>query len=160
MNKSIIEVKPWGNDMNEEEYLRDRLQHQLEWYSKKSRYNKKWYKRLRLTEIVSASLIPFLSGMGERIPYSPWIIGGLGALIAVAAAASALFKFHENWIQYRTTAEQLKHEKFMYLTGINPYNGDDKFSLMVERVESLISKENTVWAQSTKKQDPATNKSL
>ena len=54
--------------MNEDEYLNNRLEEQLKWYSNKSQTNQKWYKRLRLTEIISASLIPFLAGMKDTIP--------------------------------------------------------------------------------------------
>ena len=144
--------------MKEDEYLKDRLEHQLKWYSEKSQHNQKWFKRLRLVEIIPATLIPFLSGMGDKIPYSPWLIGGLGVLIAVAAATSVLFKYHENWIEYRTTAEQLKHEKFIYLTNTMPYDTEEKFGLLVERVEALISKENSSWAATTHKQSNAEKK--
>ena len=144
--------------MKEDEYLKNRLEHQLAWYSKESQHNQKWFKRLRLVEIISATLIPFLSGMGDKISYSPWLIGGLGVLIAVAAATSTLFKYHENWIEYRTTAEQLKHEKFIYLTNTKPYETEEKFGLLVERVEALISKENSAWAATTKKQSNAKKK--
>ena len=136
--------------MTEEEYIDDRLNNQINWYSKKSRANQKWYKGLRLMEIVSAALIPFLSGIGDKIPYNAWIIGTLGVLIAVAAATSSLFKFHENWIQYLTTVEQLKHEKFLYLTNVKPYESENRFNLLVERIEGLISKENSYWAQTAK----------
>lgn len=144
--------------MKEDEYLQERLEDQLSWYDKKSQYNQKYFKRLRLVEIISASLIPFLSGMTEKSPYISWIIGGLGVLIAVSAAISALFKYHENWIKYRTTAEQLKHEKYSYLTNIKPYDTEEKFSLLVERIEGLISKENSTWATVTKKQSDETKK--
>jgi len=136
--------------MKEEEYVNERLNDQINWYSKKSQTNQKWYKNLRLAEIISASLIPFLSGMGDKVPYNAWIIGALGVLIAIATATSSLFKFHENWIQYRTTVEQLKHEKFPYLTKVKPYESEDRFNLLVERVEGLISKENSYWAKSVK----------
>ncbi|NKC16680.1 MAG: DUF4231 domain-containing protein [Gammaproteobacteria bacterium] len=138
--------------MNEEGYLKERLDDQLTWYSKKSQHNRKWFKRLRLMEIVSAALIPFLSGMGDKVAYSQWIIGGLGVGIAIAAAITALFKYQENWIEYRTTAEQLKHEKYVYLTNAKPYDTEEKFHLLVERVESLISKENSAWASMARKQ--------
>lgn len=137
--------------MNESEYTQQRLEDQIAWYSKKSAWNQTRYNWLRLTEICSAVLIPFLSGMGERIPYGAWVIGILGVLIALAAAAGSLFKFHENWIQYRTTTEQLKHEKFLFLTGTRPYDDQEKFGEFVQRVESLISKENSSWAQVAKK---------
>ncbi len=133
--------------MNEEKYLKDRLEDQLGWYEAKSKYCQNWYKGLRLVEILFAALIPFLSGVGEKVPYHAWIIGGLGVVIAVAAGASSLSKFHENWIQYRTTAEQLKHEKYLYITNVNPYDLKDKFPLLVQRVEGLISKENSNWAK-------------
>lgn len=137
--------------MNESDYIQQRLEDQIAWYSDKSEWNQARYKWLRLTEICSAAVIPFLSGMGERVPCGTWIIGTLGVLIALAAAAGSLFKFHENWIQYRATAEQLKHEKFLFLTKTRPYDDQDRFASLVQRIESLISKENSSWAQVTKK---------
>lgn len=132
--------------MTEEDYVKERLDDQQTWYSRKSQYNQNCFKRLRMVEIVSAAIIPFLSGMAGKIDYSQWFIGGLGVLIAVSAAITELFKYQENWIKYRTTAEQLKHEKFIYLTNAKPYDTKDKFTLLVERVELLISKENSAWA--------------
>lgn len=153
----LVEILPMNRisknpNMDKEEYLKQRLDDQLAWYSKKSQYNQKCFKHLRLVEIISASLIPFLSGMGDKVPYSQWIIGGLGVFIAVAAAITALFKYQENWIEYRTTAVQLRHEKYIYLTGAKPYDTEDNFHLLVERVESLISKENSAWAVMVRKQ--------
>ncbi len=136
--------------MTEDEYLSERLEDQIRWYSKKSQANQKYYKRLRLVEIVCASLIPFLAGIGNDLPYSKWIIGNLGVIIAISAGASSLYKFQENWTQYRTTAEALKQEKYLYLTEASPYHEDNKFLQLVERVESLISSENTQWALYTK----------
>ena len=136
--------------MNEEKYIKERLDDQIQWYSKESRFNQKFHKLLRLTEIISAALIPFLAGMVGKIPYSTWIIGSLGVVIAVCAGASSLWKFHENWIQYRTSAETLKHEKYLYLTKSYPYNEENKenaLNYFVKRVENLISKENTQWAR-------------
>ena len=136
--------------MTETEYIEERLEGQIRWYARQSSRNKAWYKSLRMTEIACASLIPFLSGMGEKIPAGSWIIGTLGALIAVSAAAGSLFKFHENWLQYRSTAEQLKHERFLFLTRTKPYDDQDQFGELVQRVEGLISKENLSWVQATK----------
>lgn len=133
--------------MNQDEYIEQRLQDQIGWYSGKSAWNQRGFKWLRLMEIISAALIPFLSAMGDRVPAGPWVIGLLGVVIAVAAAAGSLYKFHENWIQYRTTAEQLKHEKFLFLTGTRPYDDEeDRLPLLVQRVEGLLSKEHSAWA--------------
>ena len=71
-------------------------------------------------------------------------------LIAIAAATGGLFKYHENWIQYRATSEALKHEKFLFLGGSAPYDGENAFQLLVQHVEGLISKENTNWTIAVK----------
>ena len=117
--------------MDEKQYLSERLEKQIDWYNKKSQYNQKWFKSLRLTEIVCAALIPFLSASGEKIPYGVLLTGGLGIVIAVSAAASALYKFHENWIQYRSSVDQLEHEKFLYMTNTEPFNVADKLPVLV-----------------------------
>ena len=131
--------------MDEKQYFSERLDDQIKWYSSKSRYNQKMYKRLGLLEIISASLIPLLSGLSSMISYSEWIIGILGVIIAVAAGASALYKFHENWMAYRTTLEALKHEKLLYLTQTAPYDNDERFQTLVSRSESIIANENQNW---------------
>jgi hypothetical protein len=137
--------------MKEEEYLAERLNDQIVWYDQKSQTNQKWFKRLRLLEIIAAAIIPFLAGIGSSTPYYSVLIGTLGALIAVSAGLSALYKYHENWIEYRTTSETLKHEKFLYQTKCVPYNSEDAFCRLVQRVEGLISKENTQWSRYAEK---------
>lgn len=137
--------------MNEEEYLNDRLNDQIDWYDKKSQTNQKWFKRLRLLEIIAAAIIPFLAGIGSSIPYYLIIIGGLGVIIAVSVGLSALYKYHENWIEYRTTSESLKHEKYLFQAKYSPYDNNNAFCKLVQRVEGLISKENTQWSRYVEK---------
>ncbi len=79
--------------MNEDQYFSERLDDQIDWYDSKSQFNQRWFKRLHLTEIVCASLIPFLSGLSSSINYSEWIIGILGVAIAISAASISMYKF-------------------------------------------------------------------
>jgi hypothetical protein len=78
-------------------------------------------------------------------------IGALGVLVAVIASLLGLLHLQEHWIQYRATAESLKRRNFLFLTQTEPYDKDDAFHLLVQRVEALLSKENTDWAQSMMK---------
>lgn len=133
--------------MTEEQYVATRLEEQLAWYDKKSSWNQKWFRRTQLLQIIVAALIPFISGVGDSIPYGSVLVGALGIVIAIATATSTLYKFQENWVQYRATAEQLRHERFMFLTGVEPYNGTGSFGFLVQRIESLIAKENAAWAK-------------
>ena len=135
--------------MSPEDYITERLDDQIKWYSSKSSHNQKRYKQLRIIEIVSAAIIPFIAGMGDKICYSNWIIGILGMIVAITAGLITLHKNHEIWIQYRTTSEQLKHEKYLHLTSCPPYNDDDALNHLVSKVEGIISKENSSWKQNS-----------
>lgn len=151
--------------MNEQEYIEQRLEDQQRWYDAKSQQNQLWYKRLKAIEIIAAAMIPLLAGFPELIPQgllfpesfplSQLVLGMLGVVIAVCVGISGMNKYQENWLAYRTTAETLKHEKFLYLTKTPPYDSDEAFSQLVSRIESLISKENSQWASvnATKKKN-------
>jgi uncharacterized protein DUF4231 len=133
--------------MTPEEYIEARLDQQIHWYSAKSRSNQVWFKVLRLLEIVFACASPFLvSQITEDTSGLKIIVGALGVCVAVIAGIVSLYRFQENWIEYRSTAESLKHEKFLFLTKSPPYERENSFHAFVSNVESLISKENTNWS--------------
>jgi len=140
--------------MTSERYMKDRVQDQYDWYNAKSGWNQRWFKRLQMLQIISAAIIPFLSGMDMKdSSWIPLVIGALGVIIAIISGANALWKFQENWTQYRTTAEQLQHERFLFETGVAPYDDDrSAFPFFVKRIEGLISKENSAWAEMTQGQ--------
>ena len=131
-----------------EEYIEQRLNDQIGWYDRKSTANQRWFKRLRFAEIVAAATIPFLSGFADKSSSIKIAIGALGVFVAVIASVLGLLQLQVHWMQYRATAELLRKEKFLFLTQTDPYNKDDAFHLFVQRVEALLSKENTEWAQS------------
>jgi hypothetical protein len=120
-------------------------------YDRKSRTNQRCFKSLRLTEIIAAATIPFLSGFaGNSFPIKI-AIGGLGVVVAVIASLLGLLHLQEHWIGYRATAESLEREKFLFLTQTEPYDKGDAFHLLVQRVEALLSIEGTEWVQSMMK---------
>ncbi len=138
--------------MNETEYLEERVEDQINWFDRKSGINKKWYRRCQLVQLLAASLIT-LSGIfiGDNIFYLQYLIPFLGAIIAIISGILSLYKFQENWLQYRTTAENLQQEKYLFLGRSTPYDGDEPLKLFVERVESMISHENSNWSQYMRK---------
>lgn len=136
--------------MKSEEYIKSRLEDQISWYDSKSQSAQKNYKRSGLVEFICAASIPFLAGfLSADTVILKVIIGLLGVIVAVITAVKGLYQWNEDWFQYRTTCESIKKEKFLYLTGTEPYDFEEKqnLSLLVQRVESLVSKENTNWAQ-------------
>ncbi len=136
--------------MTPDEYINERLNDQIGWYDQKSQRAQRFFKSLRTMEIISAGIIPLLAGFGSGATWSVITVGVLGAIVAILAAFISLNKYQENWIEYRTTCETLRHEKYLFLTNTEPYNEPEPFGLFVQRIETLISKENSAWSLSTK----------
>jgi hypothetical protein len=133
-----------------EKYLVDRYQDQTDWYQAKASVNKKQYQRLQWGVIVLAAIVPVLVTLTSITPDTRGWVWGVtilfSMLLAVGTAGIKTFKFQENWINYRATAERLIQEKIFFDTDIGEYRSvDDKESLFVERVETIIAGENVGW---------------
>jgi len=131
----------------------ERLEDQLGWYDRKSNRAQRWYKGLKIVEVGSAALIPFLAGI-DAPSYST---GGLGILIVILEGVQHLNQYQHNWIAYRSTCEYLKHEKYLFLAKAGPYSkAENPTQLLAERAESLVSQEHAKWISSQKPaKDPA-----
>lgn len=141
--------------MNQEDYLKDRVDDQIAWYEKKSGQNKKNYHRAKVIEVVLAVLLPFISGFDNIYGIEVITIAGfIGVIIAIISGVSVLYKHHDKWIEYRTTVETLKQERYMFVTNSGPYK-EKNFQAFVERFESIISNENSNWAEISRKQEEA-----
>jgi hypothetical protein len=135
--------------MSPEEYLKERVEEQIDWYSKRADRAKSGFQICRATELIGAAMIPFAAGF---LACGKVVSALLGMIVAVSAGFASLFQFQQNWIEYRTTSETLKKERMHFLTHTAPYDDDDAFSELVQRIETLVSKENINWSQYTKQQ--------
>lgn len=121
----------------------ERARDQIAWYDRKSQQNQRWFKRLKICEIVTAAAIPFAASVSAPL----WVVGAGGALIVVMESLQQLQQYQQNWITYRATCERLKHEQFLFLAGAGPYAEVlDPEALLAERVEGLVSQEHAAWA--------------
>ncbi len=123
-----------------------RLEDQISWYDRKSGDNQRRYKWLKLLEIAVAAALPVVAAVHSPV----WVTGGLAAVIVVLEGAQHLYQFQQNWITYRSTAEALKHERYLYLAQAGPYSDDDRHRELAERLEGLISQEHAKWTASQK----------
>ena len=129
-----------------------RLEDQINWYNRRSKRCQRWYKIIKIIEIIAAALIPFLSALHiSENNNGHHILGTVTALLGVAITILEgllqLNQFQHNWITYRATCEALKHEKYLYLASAGDYaKASNPLALLAERIEALGSQENTRWA--------------
>jgi len=122
-------------------YLKDRYNSSIAWYDKKSSKNKKVYYSLQIAMIVLAAITPVLAVIEQK-----WLTVLTASAVTILASLLKFGKFEENWINYRTICETLKKEQFLYQASLGDYSrSENKEQIFVDRVESLISRENTLW---------------
>lgn len=131
--------------MKEFDYIKDRLDDQIAWYSKKSQLNQKYYKRLQLLQIVLAVSIPILTLLLDHNDWIKFIIAVNGGLIAFIESANRVYNFKDLWTKYRLTTEALKREKIFYETQSVPYYKSANIDELIMRCERIMSEENTYW---------------
>ena len=121
-----------------------RLDDQIDWYDRKGLYHQAWYRRLKLVSIVAAALVPVVSAFDGMA----LLTGLLGVAVVVSEGLQHINQHHENWIRYRATCENLRHEKYLYLARSSRYAklGDDEaLRRLAAHVESILAEESDDW---------------
>jgi Protein of unknown function (DUF4231) len=133
--------------MDENHATWERLEDQITWYDGKSRRAQRMYKGIQAISVAAAAAIPIVA------PWSPWQVAAiLGSVIAVLQALQALNQYQHNWITYRSTCEELKHEKYLFLAKAGPYeDAIDPDRLLAERIEETVSQEHAKWVAAREK---------
>lgn len=136
------------------DYLTERYQGQIDWYDRKARSSQEFYRWMQWSLIVLAALTPILIELdlnkliGTGFEHLATLTA---ALVAILTAGLKTFNYQENWINYRATCETLRKEKYYLDAGLGEYaRATDKEAIFVDRVENLISRENTIWVTAHK----------
>jgi hypothetical protein len=126
-----------------------RLEDQITWYERKSAQNQQRFKILKGVQLVAAATIPVVATLDAHAA----LTASLGALIVVVEGFQQLNQYQQNWTLYRSNAEALKHEKFLFLARAGPYASvRDGHALLADRIEGLISQEHAKWVSARREQ--------
>lgn len=132
--------------MTEQDYLSQRIDDQINWYSNKSTFNKKRYQFIKALVIIISASIPVLAiAIKGDDNMLKMLVGIAGVLIVVFEGILSLYKYKDIWLKYRMTSEMLNREKILYLTSSGPYKTNKKLQSFVERAEAIMSEENKNW---------------
>ncbi len=139
-----------------------RLEDQAHWYGGRSKRAQRIYKCTKVVEIVAAALIPFFTGL--KFKHFELVVGSFGVMITILEGILQLNQYQQIWTMYRATSEALTHEKYLFLAIAGPYAtaGVNPPVLLAERIETIMSQENTKWVsvqdQSGKSKDSGTQR--
>ncbi len=136
-----MENKNNTNNINAENYLNG----YLDYYEGKSILNKKRYSAFVVLNIVISALIPFATLFIDVYIPAKYIVAMMGSTITIISALNSTFGYHKHWIEYRTVAESLKHQKVLYMNNCYPYNVENKGELLILMINSILELENRNW---------------
>jgi hypothetical protein len=133
-----------AHDPTADDPVWERLEDQIDWYDRKSVAAQRAYKRLKLAELVVATAVPVVAAL--QVPAA--VTAVLAAVVVIAEGVQQLYQWQTNWVLYRSTAEALKHEKYLYLAAAGPYATTNRRNILAQRLEGLISQEHAKWTDS------------
>ena len=111
--------------------------------SKTANRQKIWFYTCSITTLLcSLTTIPFVSV--QTIP--TWISILTATVTALSQGINSIFKFHEQWISYRSTSENLKSEYFKYINEIDEYeNLSEREKIFAKNVNKIVTQNNLTW---------------
>lgn len=146
-----------GLDGPRAEYMTSRWASQTRWLDGRAGRAHRAYVLFRLVTIVGGVLLPAAVNLGSGAARQatsaagaeqaggalpPWIAVALGVAVAIAAAVEGFFRFGERWRHYRSVAERMKAEGWLFAERAGPYAGaataDAAFQRFVGRVEEIL----------------------
>lgn len=129
-------------------YIKNRLQEQMNYYHKTCMKLQKEYNWLSILSIVSTAFISVFTLAVTDWLFSKYIVAMLSAFSTVLTSILLLHKTKENQVNYRRTYEMLKTEHIFFLNGIEKYkdkNLQERRDLFIETCENLMQSEHSIW---------------
>ncbi|MCM2426145.1 DUF4231 domain-containing protein [Streptomyces sp. RKAG337] len=130
--------------MTPERYIETRLAQYQKWYDRKAVRTKAMHLRMRTLSVVGGALVPVL--VNVDLPFSRLTATVLSLVVVVSVSLESVYRYREQWKNYRSTEQLLGHERVYFQTKVGPYAGlaDGKaFVTLVGRVEKAIANENS-----------------
>ncbi|HEX8652063.1 MAG TPA: DUF4231 domain-containing protein [Pyrinomonadaceae bacterium] len=124
-------------------YLDRRLKTQGKWHNDKAQWNKKRFYVFEVTTLLAGAAIPFINvASGIPVSWQRILSALLATIVVISVGVAKLYKFQENWLNYRALSESLKREEELYLNRVGAYSVSDdqeRDKVLVERVESILA---------------------
>ncbi|MFF4171839.1 DUF4231 domain-containing protein [Streptomyces sp. NPDC001744] len=133
-----------GGEMTPQRYIETRLAQYQEWYDAKATRAKAMHQRMRTLSVVGGSLVPVLVNVdldSARVAATV-----LSVVVVAAVSLESVYRYREQWKNYRSTEQLLGHERVYFEARVGPYHDLPKrqsFQLLVARVEKAIANENS-----------------
>lgn len=133
-----------GGEMTPQRYIETRLCQYQGWYDAKATRMKAMHLRMRTVSVVGGALVPVFVNLD--LAFARVTATVLSVVVVAAVSLESVYRYREQWKNYRSTEQLLGHERVYFETKVGPYHNLPKreaFSTLVARVEKAIANENS-----------------
>jgi hypothetical protein len=126
--------------------LKQILRYSLFTFSRRAKKYMIWYYVMKFVSFVAPLTITAITSL--TVENSKYYIVFLSLLASLAVGIAGIGLFHDNWIRYRDTCEQLKSEVIQFVSDTGDYDeksSDEKVDLLGKRVTSILKSETQEW---------------
>ncbi|MPY35046.1 DUF4231 domain-containing protein [Streptomyces adustus] len=126
------------------DYVEGRLSQYQKWYDKKAVKTKAMHLRMRTVSVVGGALVPVLVNLD--LSFAKLTATVLSLIVVGSVSLESVYRYREQWKNYRSTEQLLGHERVYFETKVGPYSGlseSEAFTTLVARIESAIASENS-----------------
>ncbi|MFE6098902.1 DUF4231 domain-containing protein [Streptomyces laurentii] len=138
------EVPPHNGEMTPKAYVDERLGQYQAWYDRKATKMKAMHLRMRTVSVVGAALVPVL--VNVDLEFARVTATVLSVVVVASVSLESVYRYREQWKNYRSTEQLLGHERVYFAARVGPYHklsGREAFTTLVARVEKAIASENS-----------------
>ncbi|MET9374799.1 DUF4231 domain-containing protein [Streptomyces sp. NPDC002992] len=130
--------------MTPQGYVESRLAQYQEWYDRKATKMKAMHLRMRTVSVVGGALVPVLVNLD--MSFAKATATALSLVVVASVSLESVYRYREQWKNYRSTEQLLGHERVYFEARVGPYrklSDRDAFTTLVARVEKAIANENS-----------------
>lgn len=132
-----------AKESDAEEICTNRTKYALKWYIKKAILNKWIFYILTSISIASPLLSTVLVQVCKDGKELVTVI--LAAMTTLATSVLAMTNARMKWDNYRSAAEFLKTEYTLFQARVEPYNGEDRTSVYLNKIEDSMKQTHSKW---------------
>lgn len=141
--KEEIESLDNFTEMIDNQIIKNRVVHLLEWYAKKATCYKRYYYVLSIALIIINASIPVIHQFEWE--QSKIIVSSISATASIIASILTLVSVKDTWFRYRKHVELLKTECMLFNCRCGDYNEDDREKIFISNIENISSGERAYW---------------
>lgn len=124
-----------------------RLADQINWFNRRSQQNQTKYKVLKGAIYFAAAAVTLTPVLDQfRYQFTTVTAALLGAAIIFLQNLLSMNNCRGNWLSYRRTCEELKRQKYLYLSRAESYaDSEEPEVLLASRIETILVDERDEW---------------